>query len=67
MPKDKALGSDGIPSEFFQEFTKEIAPTLFQGFRAMFNIRETLALINKGLITLIPKSGDHARLGNGVR
>ncbi len=24
MPKDKASGSDGIPTKFFQEFTKEI-------------------------------------------
>jgi len=30
----------------------------------MLNRREALAQINKGLITLIPKSGDHSKLGN---
>jgi hypothetical protein len=64
MPKDKAPGSDGIPTEFFHEFTKKIAPILLHAFRAMFNTGETSVQINKGLITLIPKSGDHARLGN---
>jgi hypothetical protein len=64
MPKDKASRSDGIPTEFFHEFTKEIAPTLLQVFRAMLSTGATSEMINKGLITLIPKSGDHARLGN---
>jgi hypothetical protein len=64
MPKDKAPGSDDIPTEFFQELTKEIAPTLLLAFRAMLNIGETSARINKGIITLIPKSGDHAKLSN---
>jgi hypothetical protein len=30
----------------------------------MLNEGETSAFINKGIITLIPKSGDHARLNN---
>ncbi len=30
----------------------------------MLSTGATFELINKGLITLIPKSGDHARLGN---
>jgi hypothetical protein len=64
MPKDKALGADGIPTEFFQEFTMEIAPTLLLAFKAMFNSGETSEQINKGIITLIPKTGDHPRLGN---
>jgi hypothetical protein len=64
MPKGKAPGCDGIPTEFFQEFINEISPTLLQAFSAMLRNGETLKLINKGLITLIPKSGDHAKLGN---
>jgi hypothetical protein len=35
MPKDKAPGSDGIPTEFFQELVEEISPTLLQAFSAM--------------------------------
>jgi hypothetical protein len=64
MPKGKAPGCDGIPTEFFQEFINEISPTLLQAFSVMLRSRETSELINKGLITLIPKSGDHAKLEN---
>jgi len=64
LPKGKAPGHDGIPMEFFHECEKEIAPDLHQAFTAMLNEGETSAFINKGIITLIPKSGDHARLNN---
>jgi hypothetical protein len=64
MPRGKAPRGNGIPTEFFQEFAEDIAPTLFKAFTAMFKLGETSATINKGLITLIPKSEDHARLGN---
>jgi hypothetical protein len=64
MPKDKAPGCDGILTEFFQEFINEIFPTLLQTFSAMLRNGETSELINKGLITLIPKSRDHAKIGN---
>jgi hypothetical protein len=64
MPKDKAPGSDEIPTEFFQELAKETAPTLLLAFKAMFNTGETSTRINQGIITLIPKSRDHASLGN---
>jgi mannosylglycoprotein endo-beta-mannosidase len=64
MPKDKAPGCDGVPTEFFQEMTEEISPTLLQAFSAMLRRGETLEWTNIGLITLIPKSGDHAKIGN---
>jgi hypothetical protein len=64
MPKGKAPGCDGIPTEFFQEFVDEISPTLLQAFSAMLGSGETSEWMNKGLITLIPKSGDHAKIGN---
>jgi hypothetical protein len=50
--------------EFFQEYEQEMAPDLLQAFTTLFNEGETSAYINKGVITLIPKSGDHARLNN---
>jgi hypothetical protein len=64
MLKDKAPGCDGIPTEFFQEMMEEISPTLLQAFSAMLRSGETSGWIDKGLITLIPKSGDHAKIGN---
>jgi len=37
---------------------------LLQAFSAMLRRGETSEWTNKGLITLIPKSGDHAKIGN---
>ncbi len=64
MPRGKALRCDGVPTKFFQEFTEEIAPTLLKAFTTMLNLGETSIQINKGIITLIPKSRDHSKLGN---
>ncbi len=64
LPKGKAPRHDGVPMEFFHEFVNEVAPTLFHAFAAMLNAGSTSAHINKGMITLIPKSGDRARLNN---
>jgi mannosylglycoprotein endo-beta-mannosidase len=64
LPKGKTPGHDGIPMEFFQECEQEIAPDLLQTFTTLLSEGETSAYINKGVITLIPKSGDHARLNN---
>jgi hypothetical protein len=58
LPKGKAPGHDGVPMEFFHEYAEEVVPTLFQAFTAMLRSGATSASINKGLITLIPKTGD---------
>jgi hypothetical protein len=64
LPKGKAPSHDGIPMEFFHECEQEIASDLHQAFTTMLNEGETFEFINKGIITLIPKSGDHAHLNN---
>jgi hypothetical protein len=64
LPKGKAPGCDDIPTEFFHECTGEIIPTILKAFTTMFNLGETSTQINKGIIMLIPKSGDHSKLGN---
>jgi hypothetical protein len=64
LPKRKAPSHDSIPIEFFQEFESEIAPTLLLAYSAMLRTGATSAFINKGTITLIPKSGDRAKLNN---
>jgi len=58
LPKGKAPTHDGVPMEFFHEYAEEVASTLLQAFMAMLNSKTTSASINKGLITLIPKTGD---------
>jgi hypothetical protein len=50
--------------EFFHECEHEIAPDLLQAFTALLKEGETSAYINKGIITLIPKLGDHTLLNN---
>jgi hypothetical protein len=42
----------------------EVAPTLLLAFKAMLARGLTSEYINKGMITLIPKLGDHSKLGN---
>jgi hypothetical protein len=64
LPKGKAPRHDGLPTEFFQEYAKEVAPMLLLAFKAMLSLGLTLDYINKGTITLIPKSGNHSKLGN---
>ncbi len=64
LPKGKAPGHDSVPMEFFHEYAEEVAPTLLQAFTAMLNSGTTPASINKGLITLIPKTGDQVRFSN---
>jgi hypothetical protein len=64
MSKDKVPGCDGVPMKFFQEMIEEISPTLLQAFSAMFRKGEMSEWTNKSLITLIPKYGDHAKIGN---
>ncbi len=64
LPKGKAPGNDGPPMEFFHECAEETAPILLQAFTAMLGTGRALAAINKGVITLIPKSGDRAKLSN---
>jgi hypothetical protein len=63
-PNGKAPRHDGIPTEFFQEYVSEVAHTLLLAFKAMLARGLTSEYINKGMITLIPKSGDHSKMGN---
>jgi hypothetical protein len=64
LPKGKAPRNDGLPMEFFHECAEETAPVLLQAFTAMLGNGRASAEINKGVITLIPKSGDRAKLSN---
>jgi hypothetical protein len=64
LPKGKAPRHDDIPTKFFQEYVEEVAPTLLMAFKAMLAHGRTSNHINKGLITLIPKSKDHSKLEN---
>jgi hypothetical protein len=62
--KGKALSHNGLSTKFFQENVEEIAPMLLLAFRAMLSLGLTSDFINKGMISLISKFGDHSKLGN---
>jgi len=64
LPKGKAPRHDGIPTELFQKHVNGITPMLLLAFKAMLAWGLTSEYINKGMITLIPKLGDHSKLGN---
>jgi hypothetical protein len=64
LPKGKALGYDGLLTEFFQENMEKIAPMLLLAFQAMLSLGLISAFINKCTITLTPKFEDHSKLGN---
>jgi mannosylglycoprotein endo-beta-mannosidase len=64
LSKGRAPGHDDILMEFFQEFEAEFAPTLLHACSAMLRTGATSPFISKGIITLIPKSGDRAKLNN---
>jgi hypothetical protein len=64
LPKGKAPRHNGIPTKFFQKYVNEVAPTLLLAFKVMLAQGLTSEYINKGMITLIPKSGDHSKLRN---
>jgi hypothetical protein len=59
LTKGKAPGHDILSTKFFQDNMEEIAPTILLTFRAMFSLGLTSDFINKRMITLILKSGDH--------
>jgi len=50
--------------EFFHECAQEVTLDLLQAFMAMLSEGATSTYINKGVMNLIPKSRDHAKLNN---
>jgi len=64
LPKGKAPGHDGIPIEFFQACASEVAPMLLKAYTTMLASGEASNYINRGFITLIPKTGDRSKLRN---
>jgi hypothetical protein len=65
LPKGKTPSHDNLSTKFFQENVEEIAHMLFLAFQGMLSLGLTSNFINKGMITLILKFGDHSKLGIG--
>jgi hypothetical protein len=55
MEKNKSLGPDGLPAEFYQTFWDLIKGDLMGTFRSFYNGELPLFWLNFGTIILIPK------------
>jgi Reverse transcriptase (RNA-dependent DNA polymerase) len=58
LPKDKAVGPDGIPIEFFQRYWDTTWNDLFQTVQAFYHNSLDLWRINKAAIILIPPKNE---------
>lgn len=64
LAKEKAPGPDGIAMNFFTIFWPQIGEDFYKMIRNAVSTGRFLSGVTKGLITLIPKSGDLKLLNN---
>jgi hypothetical protein len=64
LPKSKTPSHNEILIEFFQACANEVAPTLLKAYTAMLALGEASTFINRGFITLIPKTRNRSKLRN---
>lgn len=62
MEKNKASSPDNIPIEFYQACWQIIKPNILQLFDDFHQGRVDISRINYGIITLLPKISDAARI-----
>jgi hypothetical protein len=60
LPRGKAFGGEGLPTEFFQKTIQFIAPTIFETFKIILEASEMPPNLSSGEIVLIPKNDDHS-------
>lgn len=64
MPKYKACGPDGMPTEFYQKFWEIIQGDLMELITAFFNGTCNIKCINRAAITLVSKKEGAVALGD---
>jgi hypothetical protein len=62
MERNKALGPDGFPAEFYQKFWEVIKEDLMAMFAQLRTGELPLFKLNFGVITLLPKKEDASRI-----
>ena len=55
MEPDKSLGTDGLPSEFYQMFWNDVSKPLLEALNYRFEIGKLSISQKRGMIKLIPK------------
>ena len=62
MKHNKAAGPDGLPAEFYQHFWHMLKFDLMCLFNKCFHGKIDISRLNYGIISLLPKVSDAARL-----
>ena len=62
MEHNKAPGPDGFPTKFYQFFWEVVKPDLMNLFYEFHDGRLPIHSLNFGVITLLPKNADAARI-----
>ena len=64
MKKEKSPGLDGLPSEFYQCFWKQLGPLFYKALNDIFNTEKLSYTQRLSVISLIYKKGEKENLKN---
>lgn len=67
MALNKSPGTDGLTTNFYQFFWKDLRTLLFDALKESIEKKELMPSMKQGLITLIPKSGKDKRILDNLR
>ncbi len=57
LPMGKTPGTDGIPSEFYKQFSEDLGPEMLKTFRSAIDMGKLPPSMTESIITLILKKG----------
>lgn len=63
----KALGSDGLPIEFYAHFSETLIPRLLTLYQAIFKANALPESMREAIVVLIPKPGKDPHLPESYR
>ena len=67
MALNKSPGTDGLTTNFYQFFWKDVRDLLFDALKECIEKKELMSTMKQGLITLIPKPGKDKRILDNLR
>lgn len=67
MTLNKSPGSDGLTTNFYEFFWKDVRNMLFKALKECVEKKELMSTMKQGLITLIPKSDKDKILLDNLR
>lgn len=67
MALNKSPGTDGLTTNFYQFFWKDVRNLVFKAIKECIEEKVLLATMKQGLITLIPKAGKDRRILDNLR